>query len=157
MGRLFPRQFDNDYRGLRTGLWLLVAVLALKALQGANSMFDPVRIMTSADGIAVQTYPPEIAATAIQMFALLGLWLLVLPLIGIVALIRYRAMIPFVYLMLLFQQIGARALHYVYPDDRAAGTPIGVFVNLVILGVTVLGFALSLIPRARAAATAGAE
>ena len=38
LGRLFPEQIGNDYRGSVAAIWLLVPLAFIKALQGANVM-----------------------------------------------------------------------------------------------------------------------
>lgn len=157
LARIFPKQFDNLYRGHWLGLALFVAVVALKAIQGFNSVVWTHNIMVSADGIPVDSFGPVAASEAVLMFALLGMYLLVLPLIGVVALIRYRAMIPFMLLMLLVVQLGARLVHWLHPtvlETSGSPAPIGLYVNLGILAVTLIAFLLSLLrPAARGATT----
>lgn len=152
LGRLFPRSFDNAYRGNRLAPWMLGAVALVKGLQGFNSMTMPVKVMVSADGIALSTFNPPAQQEAIAMFALLGMYLLVLPLVTAVALVRYRSMIPFLYLMFIAVQLGARALNAL--NSPSSGHPIGFFINLGVLAVTVLGFVLSLMPGRGAAEAA---
>jgi hypothetical protein len=158
LDRVFPKQFDNTYRGHWLGPVLFALIVALKAIQGFNSMVWTHNIMVSADGIPVDSFGPVAASEASLMFALLGMYLLVLPLIGVVALIRYRAMIPFLLLMLLVVQLGARFVHWLHPtvlESSDSPAPIGLYVNLGILALTLVAFLLSLLrPRTRAA-TAG--
>jgi hypothetical protein len=145
---IFPKQFDNAYRGHWLGLVLFVLVIALKAVQGFNSMVWTQQIMESADGIPIRTFGPVAAGEAILMFALLGMYLLVLPLISAVALLRYRAMVPFLLLMLLVVQLGARGVHLLHPTvaERAGSAePVGFYVNLGILAATAMAFVLSLV------------
>jgi hypothetical protein len=154
--RIFPRQFDNQYRGHWLGLALFVLVLALKALQGVNSIIWTRHIMASADGIPIDTFSAVAASNAIQMFALLGMYLLVIPVQSVLVLIRYRSMVPFMLLMLIVIQLGARGIHLLHPDTASSpggGEPIGFYVNLGILAVTVLAFILSIVrPRGQLAA-----
>ena len=89
------------------------------------------------------------AAEGLSMVAfisvLLGLFNLLTALMGALVLVRYRAAIPLMFLLLLIQQLGARALlmvRPVVPEDSAAGA--STFV-LIVLGVTVVGFVLSLL------------
>ena len=150
LGRLFPRQFDNDYRGHWLGLVLFALAISLRAVQGANSVVLTRMVATGADGISLAGYSPAQEDALLSLFAVLGLYLLIVPLIGALALIRYRAMVPFLYLVLLATQLGVRALHMFHPAfaGQAGGpAPVGFYVNLGLLAATVLGFALSLMDR----------
>jgi len=154
LDRIFPTQFDNRYRGHWLGLGLFVLIVALKALQGFNSMVWTHQVMVSADGIPVDSFGPAAASEATLMFALLGMYLLVLPLMSAVALVRYRAMIPALLLMLLIVQLGARRVHLLHPtisEIAGAAEPIGFYVNLGILGLTVVAFVFSILRRRAAA------
>ncbi|HSC19014.1 MAG TPA: hypothetical protein VLC74_08880 [Rhizomicrobium sp.] len=159
--RIFPSQFDNRYRGHWLGLALFVLILALKALQGFNSIVWTHRVMVSADGIPVDSFSPVAASEATLMFALLGMYLLVIPVQSAIVLIRYRSMVPFMLLMLIGIQLGARLIHLLHPDAPAnagGGVPIGFYVNLGILGLTVVALVFSVIrPGARVQALDGAR
>lgn len=154
--RLFPKQFDNIYRGHIVGLWLFVPIILVKTLQSVESIFNTHDTAVRADGIPLASYPPAAADEIVMLFALLGLYLLVIPFQSAIVLIRYRSMVPFLYLSLLALQLSARLFHALTdvakPDD--AGHPIGFYVNLGITAVTVLGFALSLLPGKNAQTTA---
>ncbi|MFL5237617.1 MAG: hypothetical protein ACJ8EL_08440, partial [Rhizomicrobium sp.] len=89
LSRIFPKAFDNSYRGHWLGLALFGIVILLKAIQGVNSIIMTRKVMIGADGIPLDSFNPIAVNIAIQMFALLGMYLLVLPLIGALALVRY--------------------------------------------------------------------
>lgn len=151
LSRIFPKQFDNDYRGSWLAIWIFVPVVLLKATQGVNSIIMTRRVMAGADGIPIDSYDAAGAEAAVAMFALLGLYLLIVPFQSLIVLIRYRAMIPFMYLMLLLVQGSSRLLLMVHPIVRSAepamgfaGHPIGFWINLGILALTLIGFLLSL-------------
>jgi len=145
--RIFPRQFDNAYRGRLLAIWLFVPIILFKAVQGANSIIITRQVMTGADGIPLDLYGAAGADAAIALFALLGLYVLVLPVLGLVALIRYRAMIPLLYLMLLLTYAGGKALSLLHPLARSDGQPIGFYINLALLALMLIGFVLSLLNR----------
>jgi hypothetical protein len=148
LARIFPKQFDNTYRGHWAGLVIFVTVVAVKALQCIETIFNTRHTAVRADGIPLASFSPSGADTVLSMFALLGLYLLVIPAQSVVVLLRYRSMIPFMYFWLLLLQLAVRALHMLHPafaSDNHGPRPIGFYINLAILGVTVLGFALSLI------------
>ena len=153
LSRIFPRQFDNNYRGHWLAPWLLGGVMAVKAIQGVQSIINARDVLTTADGIALDRFNPASVEVVVALFALLGLYLLVLPLLSIVVLLRYRTMVPFLYLLVLLVNLASRVLALVNPIARPDGHPIGYYVNLAILAVTLLGFVLSLLgkPGAREA------
>src|ERR1041385_1700809 len=98
--RLFPKEFDNSYGGHWLGIALFAIVVSVRAIQGVNSIVMTRSVMVGADGIRLDTFNPVAADTAIALFALLGLHLSLIPLMSIAALVRYRSMIPFIYLLL---------------------------------------------------------
>ncbi len=147
LSRIFPKAFDNVFRGHWLGLWLFVPIVLLKLVIGTNSILNAREVAASADGIALDTFNAAGAEAAVGLFVLLGLFQLILGLLGAVAFFRYRAMIPFLYLVLLFQMLGNRALSQLHPISHsgASGTPPGFYVSLAILAATVAGFVLSLL------------
>lgn len=158
MSRLFPRQFDNDYRGHWLAVFLFVVVVVLRVVQGADAIFITELVMKGADGIGVERFDAEAAQTAKGLFALLGVQGFILPLLSLVALIRYRAMIPLLFLILLVQQIAGRTMIAIRPvsltPDEAGmflGLPIGLAFSLAVAVVTIVGLALSLRDRSRSA------
>ena len=144
LNRIFPAQFDNAWRGSRLAIWLLIPILLLRTVMGVNSVLFTHKIATSADGIPVDTFGPAGAQAALALFALLGFYLLTVPLLGALALIRYRTMIPLIYLLLLIQQLGGKAVSLTHPMAATAAAGAGSALTLGLLGATLLGFCLSL-------------
>lgn len=153
LGRLFPKQFDNDYRGYWIAVWIFVPVVALRFVMGFNSIAFTRSTATNADGFPLDSYGAPAADAVLTLFALLGLSLVLPSLLGILALIRYRTMIPLLYLFLLADELGHKAINFVHPATQT-GAPDSPAASLVVFGVltlTVLGFALSLLKRPGAA------
>ncbi|HEY5008676.1 MAG TPA: hypothetical protein VII42_11770, partial [Caulobacteraceae bacterium] len=90
---------------------------------------------------------PRRRASVVSLFALLGLFQLLLGLQGAVVLVRYRAMIPLMYLLLLAQQLGSRAVALARPmaESGASGAHLGSAIVLAVLAMTVVGLVLSLL------------
>lgn len=157
LNRLFPKQADNAYRGHWLGIAALIVVMLLKATQGVGILVNTHQTLVQADGIPVDSFAPDAAATALGMFALLGMYTLLMPVLSAIVLIRWRALVPFVLFLFLVIQAGARLVQTFYviprstdPDTSFAGHPIGFWVNMAILAVTIIGFLLSLTDRRRA-------
>lgn len=146
---LFPRVADNRYPGQRLGLWLFTLML-LKIAMGLNVMLNSPEVARSADGVPVDTFGASAAAAFSFMFAAWGLGQLVLGLISLTVLLRYRSLIPLTYLVLLVEQLGRMLLRYQWPVERIASAP-GATINIVITAIMVAGLILSLWqPRATA-------
>ncbi|MDE2134692.1 MAG: hypothetical protein KGM97_06700 [Alphaproteobacteria bacterium] len=144
--RIFPKQFDNTYRGHWLAIWLFVPVVLMELAMGANSIINTRTVAMSADGIPLDRYGAGGADAVIALFAIAGLFRVLLALQGIVVLIRYRAMIPFMYLLLLIVQLGSKALVLVHPIVRSgvSTAQLGSAFILAILAMTVIGVVLSL-------------
>jgi hypothetical protein len=154
LSRLFPKTIDNGYRGPRTAVGLLVLVVLMKLSTCLGTIFATRRVALGPDGVPVDRVSPEIAGVMLQMLALIGLDQLVLTLVAVIALVRYRAMIPLAFLLLLTEQLGRRVIHMTHPAVHAEGATAGVYINLAILALMVIGFVLSLTERRMASAKA---
>jgi hypothetical protein len=155
LSRIFPKQLDNDYRGSWVAVWLFVPVLLMKLaiavnISGLNPWVSNRYVLEAADGIPLDTFGAEAASTLVFFAASWGLATLVLNLFGVAALIRYRAMIPLMYLLLSIEHFGRKALLLINPSVRAAATagtegiPTGVLINWGIMAALVVGLVLSL-------------
>ena len=146
--RILPRQIDNDYRGHQLAPWLFGAVILVKLGISLGTIFNGHEAASSADGIPLDTFTPAGAQAVISLFAIWGVAQLVICLLCILALVRYRGMIPLLFALLLLEYVGKRVVLYFLPIART-GTPPGSMINLVLLGVMIIGLALSLQSRAQ--------
>lgn len=143
MNRVFPSAIDNSFRGQWPALVLFGLFLALKLLMSVNSILNAETVITGADGIPLESYGAG-AAAVVSLFRLLALGQFMFVVLGVIALVRYRAMIPLLFLIFLAEHLGRRALLALYPIDRPDGTPVGFYINLGLAGVLVIGFLLSI-------------
>jgi|CXWL01.1.fsa_nt_gi hypothetical protein len=156
--RLFPKQFDNNYRGHWLAIWLFVPIILLRAAQNVIVIANPRTTLITADAIPLDSFGAA-GGEAVVAFAVAASFVsLVIPLQGVVVLIRYRAMLPFMYLCLLLLSIGSRLLwaqHSLPEADLQAMAQAqpsgfyvpnsGFYVGLIILAMMIVGFALSLL------------
>jgi hypothetical protein len=141
--RLIPRHADNGYRGYRLGLWLFGLLVLAKAAIGLGSIFNGYQAATSADGIPLDSFTPAGARTALSLFALLGFSQVLLCLVCLLVLVRYRALVSLMFVILLLYQLGRYLILHFLPIPRTAAPP-GSAINLALLGVMIVGLALSL-------------
>ena len=72
LDRLLPARIDNQFRGHRAALWLLGIYVALKLIMSLNSIFNTRSIATGADGLRLDTLPPDGAQALLMLFALIA-------------------------------------------------------------------------------------
>ncbi len=139
----FPQRLDNTYRGDKPALWLFALVVSVKIAQSLGAIFNGYTTAIVADGIPLDTFPPEAGRAVLSVFARLGLRHLMLCLLGILVLVRYRALIPLMFLLFLLEYLGVTLILRFIPIIRT-GTPIGSYVNLALVAVASVGLVLSL-------------
>lgn len=110
LNRFFPKQVDNRFEGRRAALWLLGLFIALKLVMSVNSILNTASIATGGDGLPLDSFGPAAARTVLMLFALMSLGQLTLAVIALTTLIRYRAMVPFIYLVLLGEHVARRVI-----------------------------------------------
>lgn len=147
--RLLPPQIDNRLDGRPAALWLLGLFVALKLLMSVNSILNTESVAVGADGFPLDSFGPAAARAVLMLFALMSLGQLALGMVALTALVRYRAMVPLVYLMLVAEHLARRFIVSSYAVPRTGSTPIGWYVNMGLLALLSVGLVLSLIPPRR--------
>ena len=146
LNRILPACIDNRYRGHRLALWLFVPITLQKVGVSLTHMLKADGGAQSISTIPLDTYSPSAAQNIIGLFARMGLVQLVLASLFVLALARYRAMIPLMYVLIVAHYVGSRVVSEVKPlvlaGTSGASTP-----ALVIAILSVSGLVLSLIGR----------
>jgi hypothetical protein len=142
--RLLPQRVDNTYRGHKLALWLFGAVVLMKLAMSLNSIFNGYVVASSADGIPLDTFPSSAARTVIALFAIWGLAHLMICLLCILVLVRYRSMVPLMLALLLLEHLSRKLILQFLPIVRT-GTPPGFFINFILLALMIAGLSLSLL------------
>jgi hypothetical protein len=149
--RLFPARLDNHgYHGQAAALWLFALLLLLKAIMGVNGAINTRSVATGADGIRLDGLSDGTAQTILLLFRNLSLAQLPLVAIGIAALWRWRAMVPFLFLVLLAEQLVRRLAALADAGARSGAVSVGTWINLGLLALLAAGFLLSLWSRPKA-------
>jgi hypothetical protein len=145
--RIFPKQIDNTYRGHRLAIWLFAVAVLMELSMGTNSIVNTRMVAMSADGIPLDQYGAGGADAVTALFAIAGLFRVLLALQGVLVLIRYRAMIPLMYLVLLILHFGSKALLLIHPVAKSgvATAQLGSAFVLTLMAMLLIGFVLSIL------------
>jgi hypothetical protein len=141
--KLLPQRIDNTYRGYKVALWLFGLVVGVMIIQSVFVIFNGYSTVMNADGIPLDTYPPAAAQTILALWAQRGLSRLIISLLGVLVLVRYRSAIPFMFALLLLNYLAGQLIFQFVPVVRT-GTPPGPIVNLIMFALMIIGMALSL-------------
>ena len=143
LDKFLPQRIDNAYSGHRLALWLFALVVSVKILQTLLAIFDGHSVVVSADGIPLDALTPASAQTVVAVWALSGLYRLIIYLLCVLVLVRYRSGIPFMYALLALEFLAAQLILHFIPLVRT-GTPAGPFVNRILFALMIVGLVLSL-------------
>ena len=147
LARLFPRQITNDFPGIKISLWAFYLFTALTLWRSQHHLLAHDGGAQSIAGIPLDNYSDAAAANIIGIFALWGLSQLVIGLVYLIAAIRYRAMIPILYLLNLVEYLLRGFYLPAYKPIETVGTAPGAVGNLPLAIFSFVMLALSLWPR----------
>ena len=143
MSRLLPARIDNRFRGHVLALWLFVPVALQRVALGFTHLLKADGGAQSISTIPLDTYPPAAAQNVIGLFARMGLEQLLFGTLCLLVLLRYRALIPLMYLLIVAHYLASRVVGQLKPLALAgasgARTP-----ALIIAILCALGLVLSL-------------
>lgn len=145
--RIFPKRFDNNFSGHVAALWLFGVYVALRIVINVNVIFNTRSVAVGGDGIPLDTLSPNAAATVLMLFAVQAVGQLVLALLGLLVLIRYRTMVSLMAVLLLGELIARRVYLMAHPVERTETISVGTYLNYGFLALLLAILALSLMSR----------
>jgi hypothetical protein len=139
---LFPDSIGNDYKGNKIPLYFFYLVTSFTITRSVIHIFSPDGGAQSIATIPLHLYPKNASDTIIHLFAEWGLSQLLLGLLYIVVLIKYRSLIPLMYLFLVVEYSTRLFLGFYKPFVLAGVAPGGVG-NYFLVPLFVVMFILS--------------
>ena len=144
--RLLPPVVDNRFDGHPAAVWLFVPLALMQLALGAVHILRPDGGAQSVSHIPLDTYPDGAAQNIVGLMARMGLEQGLLGVVFLVVLLRYRALIPLMYALMVLHYLGAKLVAACKPLALAA--PSGASnMHLVIAVLAVFGCVLALAPR----------
>jgi hypothetical protein len=143
---ILPKQIDNNYNGYKFALWLLGIIVTMKIAQSVSVFVSGPFVVTGADGIPLQSLPSNAAQTIVAMFAISALSRLILALLCVLVLVRYRKATALMFGLQVIDYLGKQTILYFIPIERT-GEPVGPTVNFLLFILTIAGLILSVLNR----------
>ena len=139
--KILPRQIDNACPGNPVALWLFCAVTTVTVGRSLAHILLPDGDAQSIATVPLDQFCGEGAAAVITSFALRGLSQLLLSVVMVLVAVRYRGLIPAMYLLILMEYLGRVGIGLGKPLPTLAAPP-GATGNLVFIAAAVIGLAL---------------
>lgn len=154
LSRLFPPAVESPYKTSIPAIALLSLLVLVKMAQGISvAGLNPWKsgrsILETVDGVPLSTFPAEASDNLIFLFAVWGLCVFIICLFGLVAMLRYRALVPLAFLLLLFEQLGRKLLAATYLDRPFFSSQLtpAALINWAFLVAITIGLLLSISTR----------
>jgi len=144
---IFPRTIDNNFRGHVAALWLFGIYVALRIVINTNLIFNTRSVAVGGDAIPIDTMSTNAAATVLMVMAVQAVGQLVLALLGLLVLLRYRAMVPLITVLVLGELIARRLYLLAHPIERIETMSVGTYLNYAFFALLLAILALSLLGR----------
>jgi len=140
--RVFPPALDNRFPGHRIALYAFYALTAVTLWRSQHHLFAHDGGAQSIASIPLDTYSDSGADTVVGIFALWGLSQLIIGLIYLLVAIRYRSLIPLLYVLFTLEY----AMRFWVGTNKAietVGSAPGSVINLPFMIAGAVLFALS--------------
>jgi len=138
MNLIFPKQIDNQFKGYKIALYVFYFITAITLWRSQHHLFAPDGGAQSIATIPLDTFTSSGAAAVIGVFGLWGLSQLIIGLLYLTVSIKYRAMIPLMYMFMTVEYL-FRAFYFpVAKPMPTAGTAPGAMINLPFVALSLL-------------------
>ena len=140
---IFPKQINNTYTGHPIALYTFYIIIFITIVRSLIHILVPDGGAQSIAPIPLDTYSVESANTVIFMFGLWGISQLLLGILFLIIAIRYKALIPLMYLFI-FTEYTLRLILGFFKPITLTGVAPGGIGNYVFIILSILLFMLSM-------------
>lgn len=123
LAALFPSSADNAYRGAPLALVAFAAITTVSLVRSVIHLVAPDGGAQEIATIPLDAYGPAAAATVVHAFGLWGLSQLLLALVYVLVLVRYRSLVPLMFLLMAVEYAGRLALTFAKPIETVGTAP----------------------------------
>jgi len=141
--KILPDTIDNTYKGNKIVLWFFYLITAVTVVRSCIHIFKYDGGAQSIATIPLDTFTEGGAAVVILIFAYWGLSQLMFGIIQVIVALKYKSLIPLMYLMLVIEWAG-RFVISLFKTIETTGQAPGGIGNIVLPIVCFIMFFLSI-------------
>ena len=128
---LLPPIIDNTYQGKAISLIVFIPLTMVTVARSLIHIFSKDGGAQSIATIPLTSYSFEASQAVIKMFALWGLSQLLLAMVFLITILKYRSLLPLMYLIVFIEYIGRHIIMTLLPIETLGNAP-GSIINLII-------------------------
>jgi hypothetical protein len=140
---LFPKSIDNEYKGNKAPLFLFYLITPYTIIRSLIHLFSPDGGAQSIATIPLHSFSKNSSDTIIHLFAQWGLSQLLFGLLYIGVIIKYKSLIPLMYLFLIIEYSIRLLLGFYKPLELEGYAPGGIG-NYFLVPLFIVMFILSI-------------
>ena len=138
-----PKEINNTYQGRKIALYLFYFFTIMTVVRSLIHVFAPDGGAQTIATIPLDSFSNEGASAVILIFSLWGLSQLIMGMFYVIVGLRYKSLIPLMYLFILFEYVMRLILGVLKPIETT-GTAPGAIINFIFPPLVIILFLLSL-------------
>ena len=140
---VLPKEINNNYKGRKIALYLFYLFTVITIIRSLIHMFAPDGGAQTIATIPLDSFSNEGASAVILIFSLWGLSQLIMGMFYVIVCLRYKSLIPLMYLFIVFEYVMRLILGVLKPIETT-GTAPGAIINFIFPPLVIILFLLSL-------------
>ena len=140
---VLPKEINNTYQGRKIALYLFCLFTIMTVVRSLIHVFAPDGGSQTIATIPLDSFSKEGASAVVLIFALWGLSQLIMGIFYVIVLLRYKSLIPLMYLFIFFEYVMRFILGVLKPIETTGTAPGGI-INFILPPLAIILFLLSL-------------
>ena len=141
--KVLPKEVNNNYEGRKIALYFFYLFTIMTVVRSLIHMFAPDGGAQTIATIPLDTFTNEGASTVILIFSLWGLSQLIMGIFYVIVSLRYKSLIPLMYLFIFIEYLMRLILGTLKPIETS-GTAPGAIINFIFPPLVLILFLLSI-------------
>ena len=140
---VLPKEINNTYQGRNIALYLFYLFTIMTVVRSLIHVFAPDGGAQTIATMPLDSFSREGASAVILIFALWGLSQLIMGIFYVIVCLRYKSLIPLMYLFIFFEYVMRLILGVLKPIETT-GTAPGATINFIFPPLVIILFLLSM-------------
>ena len=129
---ILPKKITNEFEGQKVALYTFIVIVLITLVRSCIHIFAPDGGAQSIAGFPLNTYPEAASTMIILIFSLWGASQLLMGIVYLIVLLRYKGLIPFMYVLLFIEYLSRFLLGIFKPAISTHVIPGGVLDYIMI-------------------------